>query len=188
MSAELAVGAARIRLMTGDITRVPADAVVNAANSRLAGGGGVDGAILRAGGPSIMAELDRIRPAGGCATGKAVVTAAGDLPAKWVIHAVGPVWRGGDRKEGELLAGAYRTSLKLAAERGAKLVTFPSISTGVYGYPVEKAAPVALRAVADFLAAGAGSIEEAVFVLFDAGTYRAYETALKDLAKELSRK
>ena len=181
MSAELAVGAARIRLMTGDITRVPADAMVNAANCRLTGGGGVDGAIHRAGGPAIMAELDRIRPAGGCPTGKAVVTTAGHLPAKWVIHAVGPVWRGGARRESELLASAYRTSLKLAAERGAKVVTFPSISTGVYGYPVEKAAPVALRAVAEFLAAGAGSIEEAVFVLFDRGTFAAYEAALKKM-------
>ena len=132
-----------------------------------------------------MAELDRVRPAGGCPTGSAVATGAGALAAKWVIHAVGPVWRGGDRKEDELLAGAYRTSLKLAAERGARIVTFPSISTGVYGYPVEKAAPVALRAVADFLAAGAGSIEEAVFVLFDPQTHAAYTAALKDLAKEL---
>ena len=185
MPVELAVGAARIRLMTGDITRLPADAVVNAANSRLAGGGGVDGAIHRAGGPSIMAELDRLRPAGGCPTGGAVATGAGALPAKWVIHAVGPVWHGGARKESELLASAYRSSLRLAAERGAKFVTFPSISTGVYGYPVEKAAPVALRAVADFLAAGAGSIEEAVFVLFDPQTHAAYAAALKDLAKEL---
>ena len=184
MPAELAVGAARIRLMTGDITRIPADAVVNAANSRLAGGGGVDGAIHRAGGPSIMAELDRVRPAGGCPTGSAVATGAGALAAKWVIHAVGPVWRGGDRKEDELLAGAYRTSLKLAAERGARIVTFPSISTGVYGYPVEKAAPVALRAVAGVLAAGAGSIEEAVFVLFDRGTFAAYETALEEIRSQ----
>jgi O-acetyl-ADP-ribose deacetylase (regulator of RNase III) len=178
MPAELAVGAARIRLMTGDITQVPADAMVNAANSRLAGGGGVDGAIHRAGGPSIMAELERIRPAGGCPAGGAVATGAGNLPARWVIHAVGPVWRGGDRKESELLASAYRASLRLAAERGAKIVTFPSISTGVYGYPMDQAATVALRAVAGFLAAGPGPIEEAVFVLFDRETFAAYETAL----------
>jgi O-acetyl-ADP-ribose deacetylase (regulator of RNase III) len=187
MPAELVVGAARIRLVTGDITRVPADAMVNAANSRLAGGGGVDGAIHRAGGLAIMAELDRVRPAGGCPAGSAVATGAGALPARWVIHAVGPVWRGGARGESNLLASAYRTSLKLAAERGAKIVTFPSISTGVYGYPVDKAAAVALRAVADFLAAEAGSIiEEAVFVLFDCGTFEAYETALKALSNELN--
>ncbi|MBI5240670.1 MAG: O-acetyl-ADP-ribose deacetylase [Elusimicrobia bacterium] len=174
----LSVGKARIRLMAGDITKVPTDAVVNAANSRLAGGGGVDGAIHGAGGPAIMAELDRIRPAGGCPAGGAVATGAGKLPAKWVIHAVGPVWRGGGRDESRLLASAYRTSLELAAGRGAKVVTFPSISTGVYGYPVEKAAPVALRTVADFLAAGKGPIEEVVFVLFDSGTFAAYETAL----------
>jgi O-acetyl-ADP-ribose deacetylase (regulator of RNase III) len=178
MTAELAVGAARIRLVTGDITHVPADAMVNAANSRLAGGGGVDGAIHRAGGPSIMEELERIRPAGGCPTGKAVVTTAGRLPAKWVIHAVGPVWRGGARRESELLASAYRASLKLACERGAKIVTSPSISTGVYGYPVDKAAVVALRAVVEFLAAGSGSIKEIIFVLFDRDTFAAYETAL----------
>lgn len=178
MPAELAVGAARIRLMTGDITRVPADAVVNAANSRLAGGGGVDGAIHRAGGPAIMAELDRVRPASGCPTGSAVATCAGALPARWVIHAVGPVWHGGNLKEDELLASTYRASLKLAADRGARIVTFPSISTGVYGYPLNKAAAVALRAVAEFLAFGAGSIEEAVFVLFDRETFAAYETVL----------
>ncbi|MDD5629106.1 MAG: O-acetyl-ADP-ribose deacetylase [Elusimicrobia bacterium] len=183
MPSSLSAGAARIRLMTGDITEVPADAVVNAANSRLAGGGGVDGAIHRAGGPSIMAELDRVRPPGGCPAGQAVATGAGALPAKWVIHAVGPIWRGGGRQEAEALASAYRSSLRLAAERGAKIVTFPSISTGVYGYPVEKAAAVALSAVAGFLAAGAGSIEEAVFVLFDPGTYSAYAAALDALAE-----
>ncbi|MCX5796473.1 MAG: O-acetyl-ADP-ribose deacetylase [Elusimicrobia bacterium] len=188
MPAELAVGAARIRLMPGDITKVPADAVVNAANSRLAGGGGVDGAIHCAGGPSIMAELDRVRPRGGCPAGSAVATGAGALAAKWVIHAVGPVWRGGGGKEADLLASAYRTSLALAAERGARTVAFPSISTGVYGYPVDQAAAVALRAVADFLAAGAGSIGEAVFVLFDPGTYSAYAAALDGLAKDLNRR
>jgi len=182
--AELAIGASRIRFLTGDITKVPADAVVNAANSRLAGGGGVDGAIHRAGGPSIMAELDRIRPRGGCPTGQAIATGAGALPAKWVIHAVGPVWRGGGRGESELLASAYQASLKLAAERGARVVAFPSISTGVYGYPVEQAAPVALKAVADFLAAGQSPIKEAVFVLFDPGTLAAYAAALRALARK----
>jgi len=182
--AELAIGASRIRLLTGDITKVPADAVVNAANSRLAGGGGVDGAIHRAGGPSLMAELDRIRPRGGCPTGQAIATGAGALPAKWVIHAVGPVWRGGGRGESELLASAYQASLKLAAERGARVVAFPSISTGVYGYPVEQAAPVALKAVADFLAAGQSPIKEAVFVLFAPGTLAAYAAALRALARE----
>jgi O-acetyl-ADP-ribose deacetylase (regulator of RNase III) len=189
-SMNLVVGSSRLRLLTGDITQVPADAIVNAANSRLAGGGGVDGAIHEAGGPGIMAELDRIRPSGGCPTGQAVVTGAGSLPARWVIHAVGPVWRGGNQREEELLASAYRSSLRLAAERGAKVVTFPSISTGVYGYPVPKAAPVALRVVADFLAPTGSPviIEEAIFVLFDSRTYAAYDAALKGLAKELDRK
>ena len=177
----IAVGNCRVELVLGDITKVPADAIVNAANSELAGGGGVDGAIHRAGGPSIMLELNRLRPRGGCPTGSAVVTGAGSLPAKWVIHAVGPVWRGGRFQEAELLASAYETSLALAVEKAARTVSFPSISTGAYGYPVEKAAPVALAAVERFLKERGGPIEEVVFVLFDRRTLSAYEKALQAL-------
>ena len=184
MTAELRVAASCIRLMLGDITRVRADAVVNAANSRLAGGGGVDGAIHRAGGPSIMKELDLIRPRDGCPAGSAVATGAGKLPAQWIIHAVGPIWGGGQAAEARLLRSAYQTSLRLAAERGAGIVAFPSISTGVYGYPLAQAASVALRAVADFLAGANCPVREAVFVLFDPATFAAYETALKTLAQE----
>lgn len=181
---ELALRNSRIRLLTGDITKIRTDAMVNAANSRLAGGGGVDGAIHAAGGPAIMAELDQLRPAGGCPTGSAVATGAGDLPAKWVIHAVGPIWRGGIRGEAGLLRNAYLKSLSLAAERGARTVTLPSISTGAYGYPAEQAAATALRAVADFLLAHERPIEEAVFVLFDPKTYAAYARALAALGKK----
>ena len=178
---EISVAGATIRLLQGDITAVPADAIVNAANSELVGGGGVDGAIHRAGGPAIMLELNRIRPRGGCPAGSAVATKAGNLPAKHVLHAVGPIWRGGGFSEPELLASAYASSLRLAAERGARSVSFPSLSTGAYGYPVEKAAPVALEAVASFLRAAPTSIREAVFVLFDQPTLRAYEKAMKAL-------
>src|SRR6202142_4419916 len=125
-----------LKLATGDITRVAADAMVNAANSALAGGGGVDGAIHRAGGPSIMAELDQIRARiGRCPTGSAVATGAGALPARYVFHAVGPIYRDGRRGEPELLAGCYRKCLALADERAVRTISFPAISTGVYGYP-----------------------------------------------------
>src|SRR5579864_2536649 len=135
----------RLQLVVGDITRIAVDAIVNAANSALAGGGGVDGAIHRAGGPSIMRELDQIRAkAGGCPTGSAVVTAAGQLPARFVFHAVGPVYRDGKHGEPDLLASCYRTCLKLAEERGIATIAFPSISTGIYGYPIRDAAPIAL--------------------------------------------
>jgi len=175
---EILVGEARLRLLRGDITKIPVDAMGNAANAELAGGGGVDGAIHRAGGPSLMKELDRLRGRDGCPTGAAVITGAGALPAKWVLHAVGPVWRGGGFGEPDLLASAYEASLRLAAEKGARSVSFPSISTGTYGYPVEKAAPVALRAVADFLRKPGHPVRDAAFVLFDGPTFAAYELAL----------
>lgn len=178
---EAQVAGARIRLVLGDITKTPADAIVNAANSELVGGGGVDGAIHRAGGPEIMRELNRIRPRAGCPAGSAVATGAGDLPARHVIHAVGPVWRGGGFQEAELLAEAYAASLKLATEKGAAVVSFPSISTGAYGYPVGKAAPEALAAVSRFLRGPKTSVREVIFVLFDAETFKAYEKALKAL-------
>jgi O-acetyl-ADP-ribose deacetylase len=169
-----------LRLMVGDIARVPAGAIVNAANSALAGGGGVDGAIHRAGGPSIMRELDRIRAAiGRCPTGGAVATAAGALPARWVFHAVGPVYRGGRSGEAELLASCYRTCLDMAEEREIEVISFPSIATGAYGYPVREAARIALGAVARHLERTDTKVREAVFVLFDRATYAVYSEELK---------
>jgi O-acetyl-ADP-ribose deacetylase (regulator of RNase III) len=152
---EPAIGGApagRVELIVGDITKVAVDAIVNAANSALAGGGGVDGAIHRAGGPSLMQELDEIRKrTGGCPTGGAVVTGAGCLPAKFVFHAVGPVYRDGRHGEPDLLRSCYTTCLDLAKERSLMSISFPSISTGVYGYPVADAAKIALNAVHDWL-------------------------------------
>jgi len=173
-------GGRLLRLLQGDITKVPAGAIVNAANSALAGGGGVDGAIHRAGGPSIMRELDRIRAAqGGCPTGGAVVTGAGALPAKFVFHAVGPIYRDGRQGEPELLASCYDTAMRLAAAHGVEVISFPSISTGVYGYPLDQAAPIAIGAVSRHLSEGRTSVREAIFVLFDSGSYAAYARALE---------
>ncbi len=175
-------GGGTIELVLGDITRETTDAIVNAANSSLLGGGGVDGAIHRAGGPQILAECRAIRARqGGCPTGEAVITAGGRLAARHVIHTVGPVWRGGDRGEPGLLASCYRNSLRLAALHGLRTIAFPSISTGVYGYPVEEAAPVALEAVATFLAHESPAPERVRFVLFDKGTFEAYRAALARL-------
>jgi O-acetyl-ADP-ribose deacetylase (regulator of RNase III) len=173
------IGGRRLRLLEGNIVRVAVDAMANAANGGLRGGGGVDGAIHSAGGPEIMQELDRIRPnVAPLPAGQAVATGAGRLPAKYVFHAVGPVWRGGDHGEPEPLASCYRVCLRLAEERECRTISFPSISTGVYGYPVELAAQVAVGEVRRFLGEEARSVEEAVFVLFDRGTYAAYERAL----------
>lgn len=142
----------RILLYQGDITRVDTDAIVNAANSSLLGGGGVDGAIHRAGGPAILEECRQIRARqGGCATGEAVITTAGALPASYVIHTVGPVWNGGTKGEAELLASCYRNCLRLAAEKQLSSVAFPGISTGIYGYPKADAARIAVREVQAFL-------------------------------------
>jgi O-acetyl-ADP-ribose deacetylase (regulator of RNase III) len=172
-----------LRLEVGDITRVHADAIVNAANSALAGGGGVDGAIHRAGGPSIMQELDKIRAAaGGCPTGSAVATGAGNLPARYVFHAVGPVYRGGRRSEAELLASCYRTCLRMAEERGLATISFPSISTGAYGYPIEEAAVIAVTAISEHLSGINNEVREAVFVLFSQGDREVYERALAKVA------
>ncbi|MBI3554309.1 MAG: O-acetyl-ADP-ribose deacetylase [Elusimicrobia bacterium] len=176
-----AFAGASIVLMQGDITKVPVDAIVNAANSELVGGGGVDGAIHRAAGPELMLELNKVRPPNGCPTGSAVITKAYKLPAKWVIHAVGPVWRGGDFQEDLDLADAYKKSLELAAEKGAVKVSFPAISTGVYGYPVDKAARVAVKTTSEFLLSKKTSIKEAVFVLFSAEALAAYGKALATL-------
>ena len=174
----------RLALREGDITRVAADAIVNAANSALAGGGGVDGAIHRAGGPEIMRELDRIRPqTRGCPTGSAVATGAGKLPAKYVFHAVGPVYRDGRHGEPELLASCYRKCLELGEERGVAAITFPAISTGVYGYPIEQAAAIALGEVAAHLKKPDTKIREAIFVLFGVAAYDAFAAALRKLAR-----
>ncbi|MBZ5593172.1 MAG: O-acetyl-ADP-ribose deacetylase [Acidobacteriia bacterium] len=168
-----------LKLMVGDITRITADALVNAANSALAGGGGVDGAIHRAGGPSIMQELDRIRAkAGGCPTGSAVVTGAGRLPARFVFHAVGPVYRGGKGGEAELLASCYRTCLTLAEEHAVQTMAFPSISTGVYGYPIAEAGPIALAEVTQHLGQEDAKLMEVSFVLFSDADYRVYASCL----------
>jgi O-acetyl-ADP-ribose deacetylase (regulator of RNase III) len=170
---------APIELVQGDITRVAADAIVNAANSALAGGGGVDGAIHRAGGPAIMADLERRYGRGRhCPTGSAVASEAGNLPAKWVIHAVGPIWRGGSAGEPDLLASAYRTSMRLAAELGATSIAFPSISTGVYGYPVDLAAQIAIDTVSDVVAMEPGSIERVTFVLLSRDALEVFEDVL----------
>jgi O-acetyl-ADP-ribose deacetylase len=168
-----------LRLITGDITRVPADAIANAANSGLAGGGGVDGAIHRAGGPSIMRELDQIRTRiGRCPTGGAVVTGAGDLPAKYVFHAVGPVYRDGNHGEAELLASCYRKCLELAEEHGVHTISFPSISTGIYGYPMSDAAAVALGEVARHLLRPDTQVREVIFVLYDQRAYDVHAAAM----------
>jgi len=180
---EIKVGKAIIGLMQGDITKEATDAIVNAANSGLMGGGGVDGAIHRAGGPAILEECRKIiARIGRLPAGKAVITSGGNLKARYVIHTVGPVWHGGNRSEAELLASAYRESLKLAAEHKLKSVAFPSISTGAYGYPVEDAAEVALAAVTLFLRNEPTSLEEVVFVFYDSSSYRVYATQLNKIA------
>ncbi|ALD90702.1 putative phosphatase homologous to the C-terminal domain of histone macroH2A1 [Cupriavidus gilardii CR3] len=167
-----------LQVVHGDITRMEVDAIVNAANSGLLGGGGVDGAIHGAGGPSIMAACREIRERqGGCPTGEAVITTGGLLPAPYVIHAVGPVWRGGSDNEDALLASAYRSSIKLAAEHRLRTLAFPNISTGVYGFPRERAADIAIAAVREALA-DADTIEQVTFVCFDDENYRLYRERL----------
>jgi O-acetyl-ADP-ribose deacetylase (regulator of RNase III) len=169
----------KIVLQEGDITRIAVGAMANAANSALAGGGGVDGAIHRAGGPAIMRELDAIRAtAGGCPTGSAVATGAGDLPAKYVFHAVGPVYRDGRHGEAELLAGCYRKCLALADERAVRTISFPAISTGVYGYPQKAAAEIAIREVKRHLERPDTTVEQVIFVLFGKAAYEVYRELL----------
>jgi O-acetyl-ADP-ribose deacetylase (regulator of RNase III) len=181
---EVDLGRARLGLTQGDITKQGVDAIVNAANSGLMGGGGVDGAIHRAGGPAILEECRQIiSRIGRLSAGKAVITTGGNLEAKYVIHTVGPVWHGGSSGESELLASAYGESLKLAAEHQLKTVAFPSISTGAYGYPVAEAARVALTTVMDFLRNEATSLENVLFVLYDFNTYSIYTEQLKKIAR-----
>lgn len=180
---EAEVAGRRLKLVQGDITVQEVDAVVNAANPQLTPGGGVSGAIHRAGGPEVTraaAEIHRKR--GPLPTGEAVITPGGKLPAKWVIHTVGPVWHGGTKGEPELLAKAYRSCLELAKERGIKTIAFPSISTGVYGYPIDQAAEIALRTVKAFLEGDPGSLQEVRFVLFSAGDFEAYRAAWERIA------
>ncbi len=172
----------KLTIIQGDITGQATDAIANAANSSLMGGGGVDGAIHRAGGPAILEECKQIvSRQGRLPTGRAVITTGGNLKAKHVIHTVGPVWHGGSSNEAQLLASAYQESLKLAAQHKLASVSFPSISTGVYGYPVDEAARVAIKAVGSFLRKQTAQLEEVIFVLFDSRTYRAYCSALDEV-------
>jgi O-acetyl-ADP-ribose deacetylase (regulator of RNase III) len=174
----LNIEGATIELAQGDITTQAVDAIVNAANSGLAGGGGVDGAIHRAGGPNIMEECRKL---GGCPTGQAKITGGGNLPARYVIHAVGPVYKNGKSGEAELLASAYRNSLAVARENNLKTVALPSLSTGAYGYPLQEAARSALSTTAEYLKKHPGAFEAVRFVLFDDKAFSAFATELEKL-------
>ncbi len=167
----------RIEIVEGDITKMEVDAIVNAANTSLLGGGGVDGAIHRAAGPELLAETRKI---GGCPTGEARVTKGYRLPAKWIIHTVGPIWSGGNRDEDELLASCYRNSFKAAIEIGAVTIAFPSISTGAYRFPMEKATNIALSETKSFLLANQ-SIKKVVFVCFGSEVYKKYQEVFREV-------
>jgi O-acetyl-ADP-ribose deacetylase (regulator of RNase III) len=182
---ELSINQARLSVIQGDITKQATDAIVNAANSSLMGGGGVDGAIHRAGGSTILKECKQIvSQQGRLPTGKAVITTGGNLKARFVIHTVGPIWHGGNQREPELLASAYRESLQVAAENNLSSISFPSISTGAYGYPIAEAAKIAVNAVVSFLKENASSIKKVIFVLFDPTTFQSYASALNEMARE----
>ncbi len=169
----------RIQLIKGDITQIAVDAIVNAANSSLLGGGGVDGAIHRAGGPSILEECKRIRDErGGCPTGQAVHTSAGNLKAKYIIHTVGPIWNGGNSGEPELLKNCYQNALGLAEQLNVKNLAFPNIGTGIYGYPKKEAAIIATSGIKSFYP---DVVEEIIFVCFDDEHYRLYQELLKEV-------
>jgi O-acetyl-ADP-ribose deacetylase (regulator of RNase III) len=169
----------RLKLIQGDITKLQVDAIVNAANSSLLGGGGVDGAIHRAGGPQILEECRQIRnKQGGCKAGEAVITSGGNLKAKHVIHTVGPVWNGGSKNEEQLLANAYRNSLRVAIENSVSIMAFPNISTGIYGFPKRRAAEIAIETVQQFLQVNE-SIREVIFCCFDEENTNLYQQLLK---------
>lgn len=169
----------RVKLIQGDITKLQVDAIVNAANSSLLGGGGVDGAIHRAGGPLILEECRQIRnKQGGCKTGEAVITGGGNLKAKHVIHTVGPVWNGGSKNEAQLLANAYHNSLRVAVENNVSTIAFPNISTGIYGFPKRRAAEIAIETVQQFLQVNE-SIREVIFCCFDEENTSLYQQLLK---------
>ncbi|MBZ4653962.1 MAG: Appr-p processing domain protein [Peptococcaceae bacterium] len=168
----------RLFIIEGDITRCETEAIVNAANSTLLGGGGVDGAIHRAAGPGLLEECRKLK---GCPTGEAKITKGYNLPAKWVIHTVGPVWQGGNSGEDELLARCYRNSLALAAEYQIKTIAFPSISTGAYRFPVERAARIAIKEIKDFLRKNT-TMEKVFMVCFNKEAYSAYLAAAKEIA------
>ena len=171
-----------LELIQGDITKAEVDAIVNAANKELIGGGGVDGAIRRSGGEAVVTACDEIRKRqGGCPTGKAVITTGGNLPAKYVIHTAGPVWQGGNQGESDLLASCYKECLQLAVENEANSIAFPSISTGVYGYPTDKAANVALKTIRNLDESSTKVPDSIQFVLFDDATYNCYAKALSTL-------
>ena len=171
-----------LEMIQGDITKAEVDAIVNAANSQLIGGGGVDGAIRRAGGDEIEQACAEIRKReGGCPTGKAVITTGGNLPAKYVIHTAGPVWEGGNSGEAELLASCYQESLRLAVENDIQSIAFPAISTGIYGYPTEKAAIVALTAVKELVLQSQSVPTTIQFILFDETTHTCYLDALRNV-------
>ncbi|MFC2020980.1 O-acetyl-ADP-ribose deacetylase [Chloroflexota bacterium] len=181
---EASINQAKLSIIQGDITRQATDAIVNAANSSLMGGGGVDGAIHRTGGPAILEECKQIvSRQGRLPTGKAVITCGGNLKARFVIHTVGPIWHGGNKGEPELLASAYQESLRMVAESGLSSVSFPSISTGAYAYPIAEAAEVAIKTVTTFLKEQITSIKEVVFVLFNSVTFASYSSALGIILK-----
>jgi O-acetyl-ADP-ribose deacetylase len=179
INSSIKIGGSTLSLVKGDITTETTDAIANAANSGLRGGGGVDGAIHRAGGPTIMEELKKYK---GCPTGSAVITTGGDLKAKYVIHAVGPIYKGGAKNEEKLLASAYRKCLEIATDKGIKSIAFPSISTGVYGYPIVEASRTALSTVIDYLKEHP-EIETVRFVLFSDDDLKVYEESLRGLSQ-----
>ncbi len=179
---ELTINKTKLAIIQGDITKQATDAIVNAANPSLMGGGGVDGAIHRAGGPAILEECKKIvAKQGRLPTGKAVISTGGNLKAQYVIHTVGPIWHGGNGNESELLKSAYFECLKLATENKLASISFPSISTGAYGYPVNEAARIAATTVSSFLKEQTTSLKEVVFVLFDSRTYESYSSAFQEV-------
>ncbi len=180
----ITINKTKLSLIQGDITHQGTEAIVNAANPSLMGGGGVDGAIHRAGGPAVLEECKKIvAKMGRLPPGKAVITTAGNLKAKYVIHTVGPVWHGGNEGEAETLASAYQESLKLATENRLKSISFPSISTGAYGYPIKEAAKIALNTVASYLQNNITPLREINFVLYDHLTHKDYLNALNEIGK-----